>query len=532
MRPRRLAVLALLTVLCTLLVGFGSAVTAGAGALHVAAAQPTVLTGTIAGADYRIEMPENWNGTLVLYSHGYVVPGQPNPARSVSDPVTGAYLLEQGYALAGSSYSATGYAVEQALVDQIALLDFFVGRFGQPRRTIAWGDSLGGIISAGLIQRHPERFSAALPICGVLAGSVATWNNALDGAFVFKVLLAADTPLRVVRITDPAGNLQLAQQTLAAARETPEGRARLALSLAVGNVPDWFDPAGPEPARDDYAARLQNQALWAQRVNFPFLFALRAELEARAGGNPSWSVGVDYREQLARSAERDLVEALYAQAGLSLEADLQALATAPRITQDNRAAEYLIRNIVFNGQIAIPVLTLHTTDDGLVPVQNEQAYADVVRAAGNERLLRQLYVRRAGHCTLTPAERLVALQAIVRRLDTGNWGGLDPQALNGAASALGPGRNVLSVGGNVVPIAPAFVQYEPSPYLRPFDVRSSLPAPAPPTGSGGNLPGLPNTGGGGTIVELGARRALPAGAGLVAALGLGAGAALRRRRAA
>ena len=31
-------------------------------------------------ATYLIEVPENWNGTLFLYSHGYVFPGDPNPA--------------------------------------------------------------------------------------------------------------------------------------------------------------------------------------------------------------------------------------------------------------------------------------------------------------------------------------------------------------------------------------------------------------------------------------------------------------------
>ncbi|HYL12143.1 MAG TPA: hypothetical protein VEV41_03860, partial [Terriglobales bacterium] len=33
----------------------------------------TTFTGTFAdGASYLIEVPANWNGTLLLYSHGYV----------------------------------------------------------------------------------------------------------------------------------------------------------------------------------------------------------------------------------------------------------------------------------------------------------------------------------------------------------------------------------------------------------------------------------------------------------------------------
>src|SRR5579864_6653682 len=71
------------------------------------------------GAKYLIQVPSNWNGTLVLYSHGYVVPGSSNPAEDVADPITGAYLLTNGYALGGSSYATTGWAFQQALPDQI-----------------------------------------------------------------------------------------------------------------------------------------------------------------------------------------------------------------------------------------------------------------------------------------------------------------------------------------------------------------------------------------------------------------------------
>ena len=40
------------------------------------AAAVKTYTGTFPdGATYLIQVPSNWNGTLVLYSHGYVVPG-------------------------------------------------------------------------------------------------------------------------------------------------------------------------------------------------------------------------------------------------------------------------------------------------------------------------------------------------------------------------------------------------------------------------------------------------------------------------
>jgi pimeloyl-ACP methyl ester carboxylesterase len=95
-------------------------------------------------------------------------------------------MLGHGYALAGSSYASTGWAIAQALPDQINTLDAFGSLYGQPRTTVAWGHSLGGIITAGLLQDYPKRFNAALPMCGVLAGGVATWNTALDAEFAFR----------------------------------------------------------------------------------------------------------------------------------------------------------------------------------------------------------------------------------------------------------------------------------------------------------------------------------------------------------
>lgn len=420
----------------------------------------TSHTGTLPdGATFLIEVPSPWNGTLLLYSHGYVSPDSPNPAQDVGDPATRAFLLANGFALAGSSYATTGWAIHEALPDQIAVLDTFNALVGKAKRTIAWGHSLGGIITAGLIQRFPQRFDGALPMCGVLSGGVATWNQALDAAFAFKTLLAFGSPLQVVNITNPPANLALSESILATAQATPQGRARLALSTAMGDTPGWFNPASPEPAADDFASQEANQFLWSQLVDFPFIFALRAELEARAGGNPSWNTGVDYREQLERSVDREEVHALYKEAGLSLDADLDALEDAARISANPASVEYLEQNIIFNGDLDFPVLTLHTTGDGLVSNQNESAYKDVVGEAGNNRLLRQTFVHRAGHCSFTPAETVTALGNLIQRLDTGRWPDLDPSALNAEAAALGP--------LNVAP--PAFLNFRSAPFLRPFD---------------------------------------------------------------
>src|SRR5690348_5909839 len=397
----RLKKIAGLALTAGLAVGGFTASTAGsASAASTCGGSGSVSTvnGKLAdGAAYLIQCPAGaWNGTLYLYSHGYVAPGSANPAQDAGDPVTAAWMLSHGYALAGSSYAATGWAIQQALPDQISTLNTFGSLYGTPRTTVAWGHSLGGIITAGLIQDYPQRFDAALPMCGVLSGGVATWNTGLDAAFAFQQLI--DPSVQVVNITNPGANLTGALQAAAAAQQTKQGRARLALVAALGDTPGRFTPLSAEPGPKNYTAQEANQYDWFSQVDGPFIFALRAELEARAGGNPSWTTGVDYTAQLAMSADSAEVTALYKAAGLDLSADLATVQNATQITDDPSAAQYLEHNVTFDGKIAIPVLTMHTTGDGLVVPENESAYRSVVHHAGTSSMLRQIFVHRAGHC--------------------------------------------------------------------------------------------------------------------------------------
>jgi pimeloyl-ACP methyl ester carboxylesterase len=422
----------------------------------------TVVNGTSAdGSKYLIEVPSPWNGTLVLYSHGYTF-GPDNPATDVGDAGTKAWLLANGYAIAGSSYATTGWALQQAFPDQIAVLDAFKAKFGKPTRTIAWGHSLGGMITAGLVQLHPDRFNGALPMCGVVAGGPAVWNQGLDSEFALATLVA---PFKLVGFTstDVTSNYVKAATALGTAQASATGRARIALSAALADVPGWFDPASAEPAATDYTAQELNQYNWDLHPDFAFGFFGRAELEARAGGNFSWNTGVDYRVQLSHSVDRAEVQALYAAAGLDLNADLDKLNDAPRIAADPAAKAYVSKYITYNGDIDMPVLTMHTTGDGLVEVTDENAYASVVRSTGDNSLLRQVFVHRAGHCTFTPAETVTAFKTLVHRIDTGHWGSIDPSAMNLQATGLGSAFNV----------APAsFITFHPAQFLRPFDARN------------------------------------------------------------
>jgi hypothetical protein len=215
-------------------------------------------------------------------------------------------------------------------------------------------------------------------------------------------------------------------------------------------------PADPEPGRRDLAA--QQGQLYDALQNFVRLGmgVPRQELEYRAGGNFSWNVGVDYRQELARSGQQPLVAALYRAAGLDLRADLDRLAAAPRIAADADAVAYAKENIAPSGEISVPVLTMNTTGDpSAIPVHS-QAYERVVRHAGNADLLRSTFVHAPGHCTFTAAEYLSALRTMEHRLDTGRWdAAATPHVMNRVAERSG------------VPGPARFVQYTPDRLLRP-----------------------------------------------------------------
>lgn len=87
-----------------------------------------------------------------------------------------------------------------------------------------------------------------------------------------------------------------------------------------------------------------------------------------------------------------------------------------------------------------PPCDRHTISDQLVPVQQENFYAERVAAAGSGGSLRQAYVASVGHCNFSPAELVAGVLALGHRVSTGRWDSLaDPGSLDRVASGLGLG---------------------------------------------------------------------------------------------
>lgn len=437
--------------------------------------------GTIDGADYRVETPEDWNGTLLLYSHGYVPagflpPGQEPPTAMTNRPLPNGqtseqWLLDHGYALAASNYKGvTGYQLQQGAKDQLRLLDWFERKIGAPERTISTGQSMGGGLAVKLANENPSRFDGVAAFCAGY-NSLAQNNSSLDLTYAIKTLLAPDRDVRLVNplsFDEAMADLTSIQAAVDRAFQTPDGRAKLALIGSLNNVSGWYSARYAEPTND--REFLEQQKEWVKWAYSMLGTVGRLDLEARAGGNPSWNTGVDYRRLFQKSAQGERVRRAYARADQArLKADLAALNAGPRIAADRQAVAFMRRDVP-SGHLPVPTLTLHSTGDGGAIVDQERWYAEQARKHGTANLLRQTWVHRGGHCTISGAEEIVAIQSLERRIKSGRWPNLSPRKMNAAAAAMPDDLQFVydfSTNGTDEPDVPRFTNFTPPRSIRP-----------------------------------------------------------------
>lgn len=397
------------------------------GIAQEAPAQPKLASGAL----WTATVPPNWNGTLLLWSHGYSP--TPRPAEDAPPSLREA-LLARGYALAGSSYAEPGWALAAAVPDQFATIDAFARAHGRPKRVIAWGMSMGGLVSTALAETAPRRIDGALAMCPSIGGAVGMMNMALDGAYAFKTLVAPDSAVRLVGVDDDRLNGARVAAAVAKARETPQGRARLALAAVLAGLPDWTTPGSPRPDPAD----AEGQASEMAKSFVMGVFLPRVDQEQRGGGNFSWNSGIDYRRQLALSGRVKMVRAFYRAAAMDLEADLATLNRGKRISAAPSAVHYMTAHYTPYAKPLVPILSVQNVGDGLTSPSLQRGYVEEAarRAPG---MADGLWVAAAGHCNFAPEVMLASVRHLEARLETGRW----------------PTR------------APLFVAHVPPPMLRP-----------------------------------------------------------------
>ena len=413
------------------------------------------------GTPYRIAIPLGWNETLLLDLDFVPSPG------SLPSPVYD-WLLGRGYAVAGTARVMNTVSASVWAHRLLQVLHIARKAHGRPKHVIAYGQSGGGATARAFVQEMPHSIDGAIAMSTPGSGQVSLLNQALDATFAAKALLAPQNDLLLV-VGLPADLAPMEaewKRALTAAQETAGGRARIALAATLAQLPCWgldSSAAGPPDPRDIPAVQHGLFQELAYLAAGRHRASLRQAVESLAG-NPSWNTGIDYAQLFAAAAApaRDVVAALYVQAGLDVSRDLARVNAAPRIAADPAGVDYA-RESTFDGRLAKPLLYLTTTGDPLLPVSNSRPLETAARAAGAGDLLRMLYVQAPGHCTFTTAELGAALTTMSERLDTERWP---------ATSA----EEMRERGARIDDSGARFIDYDPGPGYRPFFAYSEYPA--------------------------------------------------------
>ena len=352
--------------------------------------------GVLNGASYRVEVPANWNGKLVMYAHGFRG-SNANPL-VVSDPSIRRYLIQNGYAWAASSYSTNYYDVRAGVEDTNALaLEFTkiaaknARVLAAPSRTYITGHSMGGHITAAAIEdeakttaRNKVNYNGAVPMCGVLG----------------------DTAL-----FDQFAGVQVAAQALAGVPNYPTAKFEEIRALVTGALFTTF-PSATTPTGSKFVSVLKNitggeRPMFNQGLAFGGSFS---SMWGALGGDGTIN-GILNKNNLDTTGFTYVIDGDVA-GSAALNASAQKLTAAP---DANRLRTDGLRWIPkANGEFKIPVVSIHTLGDLFVPFSMEQVYQKRVAAKGNSTWLVQRAIRGVSHCDFTIAEQVDAFEAMIK----------------------------------------------------------------------------------------------------------------------
>lgn len=352
------------------------------------------LWGVHKGAGYRIEVPADWNGDLVVWAHGFRGDGL---ELTVDNGPLREYLIANGYAWAASSYARNSYDVATGVQDTHALTMLFNGKVGKPDQRFLIGASMGGHITGVAIEQYPNLFDGAMPVCGVM-GDYELFDYFLDVNVTAQALAGVDSGFPV-----PDDYTTNDVPAIKAALEGFPGTFPFTLN-ATGE--QWknlveIESGGERPVFD------QGFLLWNGFAG-DFLFGL-GEGDGTLPRSPG--VALDNTDAIY---QLDFDPAISTE-----EIALNDAVTRVEADRNGRNRNGLAQVPPVNGNIRVPVLTMHTLGDLFVPFVMQQAYADRVASNGASDLLVQRAIRDVGHCAFSDQEWEQGFADLVDWVETG-----------------------------------------------------------------------------------------------------------------
>jgi pimeloyl-ACP methyl ester carboxylesterase len=286
-----------------------------------------------------------------------------------------------GYAYATTSYRRNGLLGPEGVEDMVEL-EATVRRLYRPDpgRTVLVGVSEGGMVAGLAAERYPDRFDGALSLCGPVGNLRGQLDYFVDFRVVFDYLFPGVIPGTAVDI--PA-------EVTAHWEDRYAPAVVVALMTSPAEARELIRITGAPVERDDVVAIAVTAIgiLWYNITG-------TTDARERLGGQPF-----------------DNATRVYT--GSSDDAALNA--GVARFTAD-AAALTAMNEFETSGNLQVPVVTLHTTGDPIVPFAQQALYAAKVARAGATARLAQNAVERYGHCNFEAGELLGAFSSLMGRV--------------------------------------------------------------------------------------------------------------------
>jgi pimeloyl-ACP methyl ester carboxylesterase len=341
---------------------------------------PCVPGALPSGAQSLICVPiSGWNGQLVVYAHGYVAAGLPLDfyQLTLADGTPLPALVQSlGYAFATTSYRRNGLAILEGADDIRQLVASFSQAYPPPTKTYLAGVSEGGLVAALLAEQSPDLFTGVLATCGPVGSFRHQVNYVGDFRVLFDYFYPGVIPGSPISIPTAVMQNWQTQYAPAIAGLLAANPARTAELLRAAKAA--HDPAQP--------GTMVNTALDVLWYN---VYATNDAI-AKLGGNPFGN-----RTRWYFGSSNDLRLNRYVQRFSASSAALSAM-----------------RPYEPSGQLTIPLVTMHTTLDDVVPAWQELLYLAKADTSDRGRFV-PIPIKRYGHCAFTTNEVLGALAVTV-----------------------------------------------------------------------------------------------------------------------
>jgi pimeloyl-ACP methyl ester carboxylesterase len=343
------------------------------------------------GATYRICMPAQWNNKLIVYAHGYVAPNQPVgiPEGQMKLPGTTTsvdqLVTSLGYAFATSGYSRNGLAVLEAVDDLVDVVKLFKAQKGVPTQVLLVGISEGGLITTLAVEQHAEVFNGGLAMCGPYGSFREQTNYFGDFRVLFDVFfpnLVPPTPVDVPADLLNTWESSIYSTTVKPVVTNPDNVSKLQQLLTTANA-----------AYDSNNVTTQEQTV--SSVLWYNIFATN-DAKAKLGGQP-----FDNQQRTYSGSDNDT----------QLNQGVQ------RFSADQAALDAINTSYETTGKLTVPLVTMHTTGDPVVPASQAHLYRIKTILADNLALHENITVTRYGHCQFNQFEILNAFNTLTTLVD-------------------------------------------------------------------------------------------------------------------